>query len=369
MTHMATPQIKRVRCLRRCASRRRARAGSTLKVSGSGFKGVRKAVFHGSYGGGDDVSVRVRVGSGRRVHVKVPFDALTGPISLRVNRRVRSRRSKVVKILPAPPPEPNPTLTPAPGPRQAGAPRIMTGTSRTKTYFGRRKAVQFSYKVASGRASSATVQLIRARDGAVVKVWSNPPAATGSVQTIVWSGKLGRKAARNGRYLFRFTARGANGALARSASTTDPQRDAFDLYSHIFPVRGRHDYGGSGAQYGAGRGGRSHQGHDVFAKCGKKLVAARAGRVQYSGYHGAAGNYIVIDGTATNVDYAYMHLAEPSPFREGDKVSTGQRIGAVGETGNAHGCHLHFELWRGGWYEGGSAFDPEPSLRLWDTWS
>ena len=65
------------------------------------------------------------------------------------------------------------------------------------------------------------------------------------------------------------------------------------------------------------------------------MVAARGGKVQYAGYHGAAGNYLVIDGAGTGVDYAYMHLAEPSAFRAGDRVYTGQRIGSVGETGNA----------------------------------
>src|SRR3546814_1609940 len=42
-----------------------------------------------------------------------------------------------------------------------------------------------------------------------------------------------------------------------------------------------HDYGGAGARFGAGRSGHSHQGQDVFARCGTKLVAARAGRVQF----------------------------------------------------------------------------------------
>jgi len=99
-------------------------------------------------------------------------------------------------------------------------------------------------------------------------------------------------------------------------------------------------------------------------------VAARGGRVQYSGYHGEAGNYIVIDGSATGTDYAYMHLAGPSPFRKGDRVYTGQRIGSVGRTGNATACHLHFELWTApGWYEGGHPFDPLPSLKAWDAWS
>jgi murein DD-endopeptidase MepM/ murein hydrolase activator NlpD len=100
------------------------------------------------------------------------------------------------------------------------------------------------------------------------------------------------------------------------------------------------------------------------------MLAARGGRVQYAGYHGAAGNYLVIDGAGSDLDYAYMHLAEPSPFRAGDRVYTGQRIGSVGDTGNARGCHLHFELWAvPGWYDGGEPFDPLPALQAWDSWS
>jgi murein DD-endopeptidase MepM/ murein hydrolase activator NlpD len=140
--------------------------------------------------------------------------------------------------------------------------------------------------------------------------------------------------------------------------------------SHIFPVRGRHDYGGRGARFGSGRGGRAHQGHDVFAKCGTPLVAARGGEVQFEEYHPAGGHYIVIDGDGTGVDYAYMHLVDASPFDVGDTVKTGQRIGEVGDSGNAHGCHLHFEMWGApGWYEGGRPFDPFRALNAWDSWS
>jgi murein DD-endopeptidase MepM/ murein hydrolase activator NlpD len=172
-----------------------------------------------------------------------------------------------------------------------------------------------------------------------------------------------------GRYAFRLTARGRAGE-ARSAQASDVTRDAFDFYGHVFPVRGRHDFGGSGARFGAGRGGRSHQGHDVFARCGTKLVAARGGVIKFKRYHSLAGHYLVIDGDHTDVDYAYMHLASASPFNQGDRVFTGQQIGNVGETGNAHGCHLHFEMWSGpGWYDGGTPFDPLPHLQAWDAYS
>lgn len=133
---------------------------------------------------------------------------------------------------------------------------------------------------------------------------------------------------------------------------------------HVFPVQGPHRYGDG---FGADRGGRSHQGGDVFAECGTPLVAAQGGRVEYAGFHSAAGNYVVVTGAESGEDYVYMHLRAAPPVSTGDSVSTGQRIGEVGETGNASGCHLHFELWSApGWYKGGAAYDPMPALRSWD---
>jgi murein DD-endopeptidase MepM/ murein hydrolase activator NlpD len=147
-------------------------------------------------------------------------------------------------------------------------------------------------------------------------------------------------------------------------------RDAFDFYGHVFPVRGRHDFGGAGAQFGAGRHGHSHQGHDVFATCGTRLVAARGGVVKFKRYHAAAGHYLVVDGDHTEIDYAYMHLTSASPFNPGERVFTGQQIGTVGDSGNARGCHLHFEMWSApGWYDGGRPFDPLPHLQAWDAYS
>jgi murein DD-endopeptidase MepM/ murein hydrolase activator NlpD len=100
------------------------------------------------------------------------------------------------------------------------------------------------------------------------------------------------------------------------------------------------------------------------------MVAARGGVVRWKSSQGRAGNYLVINGDGTDVDYAYMHLQQPAIVDRGERVVTGQRIGNVGDTGAASGCHLHFELWTGpGWYEGGKPIDPLPFLRLWDEQS
>ena len=134
--------------------------------------------------------------------------------------------------------------------------------------------------------------------------------------------------------------------------------------SGVFPIRGKHDYGTETNRFGGGRG---HEGQDIFARCGKRLVSALPGVVTLAKYHDRAGNYVVIkaeDGTSQ----AYMHLRRPAIVGKGDVVAAGQQIGEVGDTGRASGCHLHFELWTApGWYEGGSPIDPLPTLKAWDA--
>jgi hypothetical protein len=368
--YVAKPAIAKVSCLRRCASRKRAQAGSTLRLVGKSLGSVSSVIFHGSYGTGDDVAAKVRSGSDTKLSARVPIGAVSGPVSVSTSEGVSSAETRPIAILPPPPPDPNTELSPVPGPRDAGAPMIETGTSRTKAFVGAHHAVTFSYRISQSAPASVTVELVRASDGVAVKTWTPAPAAPGAVQSVTWSGTLGTAAAPPGRYSFRLTAAGTNGAVARSSQGTNVQRDAFDLYDHIFPIRGKHDFGGGGGRFGAGRAGHSHQGQDTFARCGTPLVAARGGKVKYRAYHALAGYYVVIDGAGTDVDYVYMHMAEPSPFQAGDRVFTGQRIGSVGDTGDARGCHLHFEMWSApGWYDGGKPFDPLPSLMAWDAWS
>ena len=369
-TYVATPKVSKVTCLRSCASKQRARGGSVLKITGTALASVDQVTYLGSYGRSDDVSVKVRPGSDQRISARVPIGAVTGPISLSTPAGGRSAPTKPVLILPPLPPEPNAELSPVPGPSANGAPRLETGTSRTKAFVGARPGVTFSFRLSGASASALKVELVSAGDGVVVKTWTPQEVPPDQVQSISWSGRLGRTAASPGRYSFRLTAASADGAEAHSSQSGDVGRDSFDLYDNLFPVRGRHDYGGTGAHFGAGRAGHSHQGQDVMAKCGTRMVAARGGRIKFKQYHAAAGHYIVIDGDGTDLDYVYMHLDQPSPFGEGDRVYTGQTIGAVGDSGNARGCHLHFELWGApGWYDGGKPFDPFPSLQAWDSWS
>jgi len=151
------------------------------------------------------------------------------------------------------------------------------------------------------------------------------------------------------------------------ASKANPD-DASPSADGVFPIAGPHDMGQTATNnFGGGRG---HKGQDMFAACGTRVAAARGGTVKFAGYHSAAGNYVVIDGAGTDVDYVYMHMRDAPLVRTSQRVFTGQQLGVVGETGRATGCHLHFELWSGpGWYDGGAAFDPLPSLRAWDAYS
>jgi hypothetical protein len=366
--YVATPKVTKVSCVRRCASKSRAQGGSTIKLTGSELSTAAQVIFGGSYGSADDLAVKVRPRSDTALSVRVPIGAITGPITVVTAEKAKSRPTKPVAILPPPPPEPNAVLSAVPGLR-AGV-KVETGTSRTRAYVGARRAVSFSYRITGALADAPTVELVRASDGTAVKTWTPDPVGSGEVKSITWDGRLGRGSAKPGRYSFRLSVSTSSGAQVRTAQAGDGDRDAFDLYDNIFPIRGRHDYGDAQARFGARRAGHRHQGQDVMAKCGTPLVAARGGTVKFKQYHAAAGNYVVIDAAGTGVDYVYMHMAEPTPFRPGDRVYTGQRIGSVGATGDAEGCHLHLELWTPpGWYDGGKPVDPLPSLQAWDSWS
>lgn len=53
----------------------------------------------------------------------------------------------------------------------------------------------------------------------------------------------------------------------------------------------------------------------------------------------------------------YAHLQKGLSLKKGDKVTKGQVIGYMGNTGNSYGAHLHFEVW-----DKNGRIDPEPYI-------
>ena len=236
----------------------------------------------------------------------------------------------------------------------------------SKVFFYGNNRATYRYTISGDRPRNMKIQLVNRQNWRVIKVWRKDDLEPGS-HKVTWSGNNRHgKAAKKGTYLFRIrTKRGAD--VDRSRTKGDDRSVSF--FPDKFPLRGKHSYGDG---YGAPRAGHVHQGQDILADCGKRIVAARGGRVQYSGYQaGGAGYYIVIDGKSTGHDYVYMHLQRGQRAKQGQRVRTGEQIGKVGDTGDASGCHLHFELWsKPGWYSGGHAMRTVTKyLRQWDHWS
>jgi murein DD-endopeptidase MepM/ murein hydrolase activator NlpD len=89
-----------------------------------------------------------------------------------------------------------------------------------------------------------------------------------------------------------------------------------------------------------------HTGLDIAVNYGIPVGAAEAGQVVSASLMEGYGNVVIIDhGGALSTLYA--HLSSIS-VRQGQTVSKGQKIGAIGCTGLCTGPHLHFETRIGG---------------------
>jgi murein DD-endopeptidase MepM/ murein hydrolase activator NlpD len=267
----------------------------------------------------------------------------------------------------------SPSGAPASAPSAGTISLVSATTSPRKSFYFGYRYPRLSYTIGSTQPENDLQIDVVSAAGEVVKTFYRENVAPDVESKVRWDGATNEgRPARNGRYSFRISPQSTTAAapVARKATGAATLSLAFAFYGYAFPILGAHEYGMSAGRFGAARSGHTHEGQDVMAACGTPLVAARGGTVQYAGYQGAAGNYLVIDGRGTGNDFMYAHLAEPSPLHSGDTVRTGQPIGIVGETGDAQGCHLHFEMWSApGWYEGGSPFDPLPYLERWDAYS
>jgi murein DD-endopeptidase MepM/ murein hydrolase activator NlpD len=270
----------------------------------------------------------------------------------------------------APPPPGSPTGIPATAPSAGTLTLISASSSPKKSFYFGFRTPRLTYTIGSTQPQNDLQIDVVNTLGEIVKSFYLEDVAPNVPNSIRWDGTTTEgRPARNGQYSFRIGPQTA-APVARKARATTTLSLSFAFYGYAFPILGEHEYSLSAGRFGAGRSGHTHQGQDTMAACGTPLVAARGGRVQFSGFQSLAGNYVVIDGKGTSYDFMYAHLAEPSPLQTGEVVRTSQPIGLVGDTGDASGCHLHFEMWTApGWYEGGSPVDPLPYLERWDRYS
>lgn len=101
------------------------------------------------------------------------------------------------------------------------------------------------------------------------------------------------------------------------------------------------------SSFGAPRDGgrRRHEGVDLFARRGSKVVAAAPGLVVWRGTTKRGGRVVYTLGRRGALLY-YAHLDGFAPdIGPGDLVARGAPLGTVGDSGNARGTqpHLHFE--------------------------
>ena len=109
-----------------------------------------------------------------------------------------------------------------------------------------------------------------------------------------------------------------------------------------FPVRGNYR---STSGFGP-RWGRSHEGHDWAGARGTPIHATADGTVVHAGRQGGYGNLIKIRHDF-GFETRYAHLSRIR-VQVGQRVSRGERIGDMGNTGRSTGTHLHYEVRVGG---------------------
>lgn len=134
----------------------------------------------------------------------------------------------------------------------------------------------------------------------------------------------------------------ANAILAR-LSNFDIYREATERAPFFRPVRSPSVRSTSG--FGP-RWGKVHEGHDFAGPQGTAIHATAEGTVIFAGRQSGYGNLIKIRHQF-GIETRYAHLSKIR-VSVGQKVSRGDRIGDMGNTGRSTGTHLHYEVRVGG---------------------
>jgi murein DD-endopeptidase MepM/ murein hydrolase activator NlpD len=349
ITPTSPPELSDAVCIETCGGMHKATTDSKVQLTGRHLDSVSKVLFKAKDGG--RLKVKPSSAESRSVTAKVPQGATTGRPKVMDPYDNKSTSPTSIRIV-------------APGAiPDAGAFKLKELVAKPHTaYYDGKKKPKVKYMFTNTEPVDVRIDVIDRKTDEVVDSITKDAQEPNVEHSARWNGKVdgSKRSASSGEYKFRVGP--VSGKLASSDTA------GFQFRPYKFPVRGPHTYGDG---VGAPRAGHTHEGQDVMAACGTTLQAARGGRVQYRGIQSAAGNYLVIDGKGTGHDYVYMHLKKPSPLHKGDKVKTGDKIGLVGDTGDATACHLHFEEWSApGWYQGGTFMKAVTRhLKKWDSWS
>jgi murein DD-endopeptidase MepM/ murein hydrolase activator NlpD len=95
-----------------------------------------------------------------------------------------------------------------------------------------------------------------------------------------------------------------------------------------------------------GRGYRQHEGQDMAGDYGTPIFTTGDGVVTYAGWENGYGRLIKVQH-AFGIETRYAHLSQIR-VEVGQRVSRGDRIGDMGNSGRSTGTHLHYEVRIGG---------------------
>ena len=151
----------------------------------------------------------------------------------------------------------------------------------------------------------------------------------------------------------------AKGLRERSARLASRIRQSSGSLPSTVPVGGSGRFAwpvhGPVVSYFGWRWGRMHEGVDIAVGTGVPIGSSGPGTVIVAGWVGGYGNMVVVaHGGGLSTAYAHMSRIAVS---NGQQVSTGSVLGAVGCTGHCFGPHVHFEV-----RVNGAAVDPIPYL-------
>lgn len=127
-------------------------------------------------------------------------------------------------------------------------------------------------------------------------------------------------------------------ALLNQMDRLNMYRIAAEIVPLSTPVKGAYRFtSGFGMRWG-----RMHSGSDFAAPHGTDIFSTADGVVVHAGWSSGYGRLIKIKH-AQGIETRYAHLAKIR-VKVGQRVSRGEHIGDMGNTGRSTGTHLHYEI-------------------------